>query len=297
MKKAALVVMAAGMASRYGGNKQIEGMGPNGEILMEYSICDAIRAGFTKVIFIIKPEMLERMKALCGDRLEKQIEVCYAFQDFSSIPECYRVPEERVKPFGTVHAVLCARPFVQEPFAVINADDYYGVESFAQMYGFLTGMADEGQAAMMGYCLKNTVSKNGTVTRGICRVEDGVLTGVREVKKIRQMENGRIVNETDESAPELLDPEASVSMNFWGFSQNVFESMDAAFRTFLGGIQEGDLTAEYLLPVMVDQLIHAGALTVNVLPTAAIWFGVTYKEDRPAVAAALKELHDAGIYA
>lgn len=291
MKRAALVVMAAGMASRYGGNKQIEGMGPNGEILMEYSICDAIRAGFTKVVFIIKPEMLDRMRELCGDRLEKRIEVCYAFQDFTSVPDVYRVPEERVKPFGTVHAALCARPYIKEPFAVINADDYYGVESFAQMYAFLTG--DEGCAAMMGYCLGNTVSRNGSVTRGICRVENGMLAGVREVKKIGVAEDGSIVDLSDGGR---LDEDAPVSMNFWGFRESVFADMDAAFRAFLTGIEEGDLTAEYLLPVLVDELIRGGRLSVRVLPTKAIWFGVTYREDRPAVAAALKALHDAGIY-
>ena len=167
MKRAALVVMAAGRASRYGGNKQIEGMGPHGEILMEYSIYDAIRAGFTKVVFVIKPEMQERMQEICGDRIARQIDVRYAHQDFSSIPPVYTVPAERVKPFGTVHAVLCALEHIDEPFAVINADDYYGVESFAQMYAFLTTRCSAGRAAMMGYQLKNTVSKNGTVTRGI----------------------------------------------------------------------------------------------------------------------------------
>lgn len=296
MNRAALVVMAAGMASRYGGNKQIEGMGPHGEILMEYSIRDAIRAGFTKVVFIIKPEMLERMKQICGDRFSREIEVCYAFQDFSSIPSFYEIPEARVKPFGTVHAVLCARPYIREPFAVVNADDYYGVESFAQMYGFLSGSHGAARAAMMGYQLKNTVSKNGTVTRGICQVEGGRLSSVREVKKISLLPDGRIVNASDPDALEVLDPEAPVSMNFWGFSQEIFPVMDGAFERFLKQIQPGDVTAEYLLPVFVDQQIRAGTLDVTVLPTAAIWFGVTYKEDRPAVAEALRKLHDAGVY-
>jgi len=293
MSKAALVIMAAGMASRYGGNKQIEGMGPNGEILMEYSICDAIRAGFTKVIFIIKPEMLDKMKEICGDRLSKQIEVCYAFQDFSSIPPVYTVPAGRVKPFGTVHAVLCAEPYIDEPFAVINADDYYGVESFAQMYAFLTGMSGNDQAAMMGYHLSNTVSRYGAVTRGICHVDGGRLVDVREVRQIRQMEDGQIVNLAD---GEILDPAASVSMNFWGFSKEIFGNMRKAFEVFLTKIPEGDLTAEYLLPVLIDQMIHADALHVRVLPTQAIWFGVTYKEDRPTVAEALKRLHEGGLY-
>ena len=296
MDRASLVVMAAGMASRYGGNKQIEGMGPHGEILMEYSIHDAIRAGFTKVVFVIRPEMEARMREICAARLEGKIEIRYAFQDFSSIPEFYAVPPERVKPFGTVHAVLCARPQVEEPFAVINADDYYGVESFAQMYGFLTGLSGPRGAAMLGYRLKNTVSRHGTVTRGICRVADGKLAGVREVKKIRLLGDGHIVNETDPAMPEFLDPEAPVSMNFWGFSDEIFEPMDAAFRRFLEGVAPGDLTAEYLLPVFVDGMIRAGKLDVSVLRTDAIWFGVTYKEDRPAVVEALRKLHAEGVY-
>lgn len=296
MNRVALVVMAAGMASRYGGNKQVEGMGPHGEILMEYSIHDAIRAGFTKAVFVIRPEMEPRMREICASRLEGKIEIRYAFQDFSSIPGEYAVPPERVKPFGTVHAALCARGQIEEPFAVINADDYYGVESFAQMYGFLSGLSGARGAAMLGYRLKNTVSRHGAVTRGLCRVEGGKLAGVREVKKIRLLGDGRIVNEADPALPEILDPEAPVSMNFWGFSNEIFGPMDAAFRRFLAGVAPGDLTAEYLLPVFVDEQIRAGALDVSVLRTDAIWFGVTYKEDRPAVVEALRKLHAAGVY-
>lgn len=296
MKKAALVVMAAGMASRYGGSKQIEGMGPNGEILMEYSIRDAMRAGFTKVVFVIKPEMLEKMQEICAARVSTGIEVRYAFQDFSSIPGFYKVPEERKKPFGTVHAVLCALGEIEEPFAVINADDYYGVESFRQMYDFLTEKVGESHAAMMGYRLENTVSKNGTVTRGICQVEEGRLTGVREVKKIRWMEDGTIVNVSDESAPEVLEKSASVSMNFWGFGKEIEGLMREEFEGFLRGVAEDDLTAEFLLPVFVDRMIKKEKLSVEVIPTSAIWFGVTYKEDKPAVVHALAQLHAQGLY-
>ena len=290
MNRAALVVMAAGMASRYGGNKQIEGMGPNGEILMEYSIQDAINAGFTKVVFIIKREMLETMKQLCGDRFAQQVEVCYAFQDFSTIPEFYTIPEGRVKPFGTVHAVLCARSCISEPFAVLNADDYYGVESFAQMYGFLTGECSASRAAMMGYRLCNTVSKNGTVTRGICRIEDGVLAGVREAKKIRLMEDGRIFEVSREDMPEELDPASLVSMNFWGFHPDAFLLMQDYFEEFLRRAADDDITCECLLPVMVDRLIRSERLSVSVIDTPARWFGVTYKEDRPFVVAALQNI-------
>jgi len=293
MKKAALVIMAAGMGSRYGGNKQVDGMGPNGEILMEYSIMDAISAGFTKVIFIIKPEMLELMREICGKKYEGKIDVRYAFQDFSSVPT--KVPEGRVKPFGTVHAALCARPHVDEPFAVINADDYYGADAFERMYGFLTSphAEDCNCVAMMGYRLKNTVSKNGGVTRGVCTAEGAWLTHVREVKNVRLLPDGRIVNEV---TGEELDPESPVSMNFWGFGVKVLEILDREFRRFLSEIEEGDLKAEYLLPVFVDEQLKTGGLKVHVLPTKAVWFGVTYKEDRPAVAKALKELHERGLY-
>lgn len=294
MKKAALVIMAAGMGSRYGGSKQVDGMGPNGEILMEYSIRDAMAAGFTKVVFIIKPEMLELMKGLCGRKFEGKIDVRYAFQDFSSVP--VDVPEGRVKPFGTVHAVLCAREHVSEPFAVINADDFYGRDAFEGMYGFLTGERGEGCAAMMGYCLKNTVSPSGVVTRGICQAEGEWLTHVREVGKVRLMEDGSIVDVTEGSEGEVLDPESPVSMNFWGFGTEVFEALDGEFRRFLEEIEDGNLRAEYLLPVFVDEQLRKGRLRVRVLPTESVWFGVTYKEDRPAVAAALKALHDQGVY-
>lgn len=294
MSKVALVVMAAGMASRYGGEKQVEGMGPHGEILLEYSIHDAMRAGFDKVVFIIKPGMAEKMREICGNRLEKSIEVRYAEQDFSSIPAFYPVPKERVKPFGTVHAVLCAQEYLSEPFAVINADDYYGVESFQQMFDFLNSNAADGSAAMMGYRLKNTVSKNGSVTRGLCAIQNGMLTGVREVKKIRQSEDGGIFEEAD--AEKRLDPESPVSMNFWGFAPSIFRDMRAYFENFLKHIPEGNLTAECLLPEMVDSLIHSGALRVRVLETEAVWFGVTYRADRENVVRALKKLHDEGVY-
>ena len=296
MSKAALVVMAAGMASRYGGSKQIEGMGPHGEILMEYSIHDAIRAGFTKVVFIIKREMLDSMKRLCGDRLAKRIEVCYAFQDFDSLPAFYTVPEGRVKPFGTVHAVLCAKDCVDEPFAVINADDYYGVESFGQMYAFLSQERDDRQAAMMGYRLKNTVSQHGTVTRGLCRIENGELAGVREAKRIQLRQDGTIAEISNEEQPEPLDPDALVSMNFWGFPKSIFPKMEAYFEEFLRRAAADDLTCECLLPVMVDRMIRSEQLCVQVLDTPAQWFGVTYREDRPKVVACLAALHAQGLY-
>jgi dTDP-glucose pyrophosphorylase len=259
---------------------------------MEYSIMDAIRAGFTKVVFIIKPDMLDKMKEICAKKFEGKIDLRYAFQDFSSVPAV--VPEERVKPFGTVHAVLCAKEHVSEPFAVINADDYYGADAFRAMHAFLLTAEKKDAAAMLGYRLKNTVSMFGAVTRGVCRVENGVLTGVKEIPKVQLMADGRIMNVVEN---EELDPDSMVSMNFWGFGEGIFEELEKEFGRFLGEIQEGDLRAEYLLPVFVDEQLKAGKMTVSVLPTASTWFGVTYQEDRPRVAAALRKLHEQGLYA
>ena len=291
-----LVVMAAGMASRYGGNKQITGMGPNNEILLEYSVCDAIRAGFNKVVFIIRPDMLEDVKRICGDKLSQKIEVDYAFQDYTSLPEWYAVPEGRTKPFGTVHAVLCARSCVKEPFAVINADDYYGVDSFQKMHDFLVACEDPSKAAMVGYRLKNTVSAHGSVTRGVCRLEDDRLVDVREVQKVVLRASGEIedISQGEPGAP--LDPDALVSMNFWGFHPGIFDPMQAAFDAFLKGLAPDELRGEYQLPVMVDHLLKRGRIAVEVLKTDAVWFGVTYQEDRPLVQEALRKLHDAGVY-
>ena len=293
---ATLVVMAAGMASRYGGNKQIAGMGPNGEILLEYSVFDAIRAGFTKVVLIIRPDMLDAVKQICGDRRSRKIRVEYAFQDYASLPAWYAVPEGRVKPYGTVHAVLCARDRVAEPFAVINADDYYGVDSFRQMREFLAGGGGAERAAMVGYRLKNTVSIHGAVTRGICRVVDGRMADVREVQKIRLYLDGRIADTSAGEPGRALDPESLVSMNFWGFQPAIFDAMQRYFEAFLRAADPGDPKAECLLPVMVDSLLRAGDIRVDVLRTDAVWFGVTYQEDRPLVQRALAELHAEGVY-
>ena len=294
--KTSLVVMAAGLASRYGGSKQITGMGPHGEILMEYSVYDAICAGFERIVFIIRPEMLDTVRRLCGDRFSSRVEVDYAFQDYRSLPDWYRVPEGRTKPYGTVHAVLCARRYIDGPFAVINADDYYGIKSYRIMHDFLAALEGDGCAAMMGYRLENTVSAHGDVTRGICRVEGGRLVGVEEIQKIRLCPDGRIVDITGGEPGRLLDPRSPVSMNFWGFSESMMDRFAAAFEDFLRQADPADLKAEYLLPVMVDQLLRSGQLSVEVLTTDDQWFGVTYQEDRPRVQQALKALHDQGIY-
>lgn len=298
--KATLVIMAAGLGSRYGGNKQTDGVGPNGEILMEYGVYDAVRAGFDKIVFIIKPDMLELMKRLCGDMAARlrtpegePVEVCYAFQDFSSVPDFYRIPEERMKPFGTTHAVLCTREFVHEPFCVINADDYYGVDAYRTIYEELQRLPEQGAATMVGYLLKNTVTAHGTVSRGVCHVKDGYLSDIRETLKIALLQDGVI---RDEDTGAVLDGDTVVSMNFWGFAPSVFDALETYFHDFLRSEAGQSVKAECLLPTMVGDLLAAGELRVSVLKSADRWFGMTYHEDRARVAQALSKLHETGAY-
>ena len=294
---ATLLIMAAGMGSRYGGNKQVDGLGPNNEILMEYSIYDAIRAGFDHVVFVIKPGMKELLAGICGDRIAKKVKVDYVYQDFTSIPSFYQIPAERTKPFGTVHAVLMGKGVINQPFCVLNADDYYGVSAFQIAYDHLQKQAATGEGAMVGYMLKNTVSKNGTVSRGVCKAdENGNLTEVVETLKIKLCENGEIRDIDNGEPGVLLDPEAPSSMNFWCFSPSMFDDLEAYFHNFLKGLAPDAIKAEALLPVFVDDMMKAGKMTVKVLKTDAQWFGVTYKEDKPAVQASLKALHDSGVY-
>lgn len=289
MKKTTLLIMAAGLGSRYGGNKQVDGIGPHGEILMQYSIYDAIKAGFDKIVFVIKREHEELIRSFCNGI--KNVELGFVYQDFSSIPDVYTVPADRVKPFGTVHAVLCAREAISEPFAIINADDYYGKDAFSEVYAALQSVSD-GEGAMVAYRLKNTVSRNGAVTRGVCSISDGKLTDVKETYKITVSDTGDIVDADDGA----LDPDALVSMNMWGFSPAIFSDMDESFRHFLGNISDGDIKAEYALPTMVDSFIKGGKLSVRVLSTDSVWFGVTYKEDKAFVASELEKMHDIGAY-
>ena len=300
--KTALVIMAAGLGSRYGGNKQTEGIGPNHEMLMEYSIFDAVRAGFSKFVFVIKPDMKPLIETLCGDLVASckdqdgnPVEVCYAFQDFSSVPSFYQIPADRTKPFGTVHAVLCAEKYINEPFAVVNADDYYGVDGFSSMNQCLQTLKD-GEACMVGYYLKNTVSENGTVTRGVCSQENGLLTKVTETFKIQPFADGTIRDTATSEEGVILDPNALVSMNFWGFVPGVFKQMEAYFDAFLRGLAPDAIKAECLLPIMVDDLMRKGELSVRVLSTNATWFGITYPQDKPYVQQELKKLHDQGVY-
>ena len=300
--KAALVIMAAGLGSRYGGNKQVDGVGPQGEMLMEYSIYDAVRAGFTKVVFIIKPEMEEMMRRLCGDYLARKtaldgtpVEVAYVFQDFTSVPDFYRIPPERTKPFGTVHALLCAADVVHEPFCVINADDYYGVDAYRAIYEELGRLPQQGKATMVGYLLRNTVSAHGTVSRGVCQVENGHLAGIHEALKIQLFPDGSIADVADGQRRELA-ADTPVSMNFWGFMPSIFDQMETYLEDFLRALPPKELKAECLLPNMVGDLLKKGQLSVSVLHSADRWFGMTYHEDRQAVAQELARLHENGTY-
>ena len=298
--KVSLVIMAAGLGSRYGGSKQVDGIGPHHEILMEYSIYDALRAGFNKIVFIIKPEMEEMMHRLCGDYLAKKtardgspVEVAYAFQDFSSVPDFYTIPAERTKPFGTVHALLCAADVVHEPCCVINADDYYGIDAYQTIYNELVKLPETGRATMVGYLLKNTASLHGTVSRGICTVADGKLKTVREALKVQLYADGTL-KDLAEDRP--LDPDTVVSMNFWGFTPSIFPELRTYFENFLRNEAGENITAECLLPVMVDSQMQAGKLEVSVLKSADRWFGMTYQQDREVVAEELKKLHETGAY-
>ncbi len=281
--------MAAGLGSRYGGNKQVDGIGPGGEILMQYSIYDAIRAGFNKVVFIIKEEHRQIIENFCKNIQDAEIE--FVYQDYSSIPSFYKIPKERTKPFGTTHAVLCARDVVNEPFAVINADDYYGSEAFVEIYHKLNAIAS-GEAAMVAYKLKNTVSKNGSVSRGVCNVSDGKLWAVTEAYNITVDESGVI----SDAAEGVLAPETLVSMNLWGFLPEFFDYAKDYFDEFLASLPEGEIKKECALPTMVDSLIKAGKLDVAVLSTDSVWFGVTYKEDKEYVSKELLKMHQSGKY-
>ena len=297
MKKT-LLIMAAGLGSRYGGGgaKQVDRMGPNGEILMEYSIFDALAAGFEKVVFVIKRSMEASFRAQVGDRIARKTEVSYAFQEFHSLPGGFLPPPERVKPYGTVHAVLCAREVVDGPFAVINADDYYGKDAFRVMAASLERMAcQERAASMVAYYLRNTVSDHGDVTRGVCRKEGGYLAAVTETYGIKPCPDGSIRSFDQDPDGALLDPDALVSMNFWGFTPWLFPQAEAALRAFLAG--PGDpMKKEYPLPLLVDALMREQGLQVEVLSTDAVWFGVTNPQDKAQVMEELRKLHASGAY-
>ena len=304
--KVSLVIMAAGLGSRYGGSKQVDGIGPHNEILMEYSIYDALRAGFNKVVFIIKPEMEEMMHRICGDYLAKKtaldgspVEVAYAFQDFSSVPDFYQIPAERTKPFGTGQAVLSARRLVDGPFAVINADDYYGPEAFREVYNYLSTHqdGDKYQYCMVGYQVKNTVTANGSVSRGVCEVgPDGMLESVTERTKIVQAPDGAI-RYADGDAWVDLPGDTLVSMGCWGLTASFMREAETRFAAFLAGnLPSNPLKCEYFLPTIVSDLIAEDKAQVKMLRSHDKWYGVTYREDKPGVVAALARLTAEGVY-
>ena len=305
--KVSLVIMAAGLGSRYGGSKQVDGIGPHNEILMEYSIYDALRAGFSKVVFIIKPEMEEMMRRLCGDYLARKtaldgtpVEVAYVFQDFTSVPDFYRIPPERTKPFGTVHALLCAADVVHEPFCVINADDYYGPEAFKVIYDYLSTHTD-GEVydyCMVSYLLKNTVSENGSVARGVCALnEDSTLHSVTERTRIETYEGG--IHYTEDGGENWTDlpGETPVSMNLWGFGESFVKEADRRFARWLDeNLEKNPLKCEYFLPLVVSELIGEKKAAVKVLRSTDKWYGVTYREDKPVVVEAIAKKTADGLY-
>ena len=300
MKKPVLIVMAAGMGSRYGGLKQIDPIGPDGEVILDYSVYDAMRAGFEEVVFIIKHAIEKDFKEVVGNRLEKQLKVHYAFQELDDLPEGYTVPEGRVKPWGTSHAIRAARAIVDGPFAVINADDYYGPEAFREIYQYLSTTQDDDKYryAMVGYLVKNTVTEAGSVARGVCEYDaDNYLTTVVErTKLVKDGENARFT-EDDGASWTSIPGDTLVSMNFWGFSSSILKEIDARFPAFLDkALAENPLKGEFLLPNTVNELLQAQKASVKVLYSHDKWYGVTYHEDREGVAAAMRRKHEEGLY-
>lgn len=293
-----LLVMAAGLGSRFGGNKQIAKVGPHGEILLHYSIHDAAAAGFDKVVFVIKRAMEQDFRTLLEGSMPAGMEAAYAFQEFDSLPGGFVPPEGRVKPYGTVHAVLAARELIHEPFAVINADDYYGKDAFITMADSLRRMQGrQNVASMVAYCLKNTLSENGTVTRGVCeKDEHGHLVKITETYGIKPFPDGTIRDVQQDGAGVLLDPDAPVSMNFWGLTPWFFAAAERDLISFLNEEGGDPLKKECVLPVEINTLMHTDGLTVEVLHTDAVWFGVTYLADQAYVAGELRKLHAQGAY-
>lgn len=299
MSKPVLVIMAAGMGSRYGGLKQIDTIDAQGHIIMDFSIYDAKLAGFEKVVFIIKKENLEVFQEVIGNRVAEKMEVSYVFQELTNLPEGYALPEGRVKPWGTGHAVLSAIDAIDGPFAVINADDYYGREAFAKIYDFLANTEDDDKYryAMVGYVLENTLTDHGHVARGVCVTdENNFLTGINERTKIAKRDGGAAYTEDDETwVPLPLD--CTVSMNMWGFSKSLLTELNAQFPAFLDeGLASNPMKCEFFLPTVVNNLIDADRATVTVLTSADKWYGVTYKEDKEVVVEAIRKMEEDGKY-
>lgn len=301
MKRPVLVVMAAGMGSRYGGLKQIDPIDKNGHIIIDFSIYDAVQAGFRKVVFIIKKENEADFKEAIGDRLSSQVEVAYVYQDLHNLPEGFAVPEGRVKPWGTGHAILSCMDDLDGPFVVINADDYYGRHAFEMAYDFLSQNEDTEetyQYMMVGYKIENTLTENGHVARGICETDDaGYLAEIHERTRIEKRDGGAAYTE-DDGATWIAIPEGStVSMNMWGFTSSILAELKARFAAFLAeNLAQNPLKCEYFLPFVVDELLKEKKATVRVLKSLDKWYGVTYKEDKQVVMDAIARLKAEGIY-
>lgn len=301
MKNTALVIMAAGIGSRFGGGiKQLAPVGPNGEIIMDYSIHDALEAGFNKIVFIIRRDLEADFKEIIGKRIEAIAPVEYVFQELTALPSGYEVPEGRKKPWGTGQAVLMVKDVVKEPFLVINADDYYGKEGFRKVHDYMVQEMDEDaevyDMCMSGFVLENTLSEHGSVTRGVCQLnEDGTLKNVTETFDIEWKGHGLYASD-EQGNPVLVDAKQYVSMNMWGLPPKFLDELERGFPEFLDQIKEGDVKAEYLLPKVIDQLIQKGKARVQVLDTQDKWFGVTYQEDKDAVVASIRKLIAEGVY-
>ncbi|MGC4017798.1 MAG: sugar phosphate nucleotidyltransferase [Muricomes sp.] len=300
MKKPVLVIMAAGMGSRYGGLKQIDPVDEEGHIIMDFSIYDARRAGFEKVVFIIKEENEEEFKKSVGDRISEYMEVDYVYQKLDNLPEGFSVPEDRVKPFGTGHAILSCKDVVEGPFAVINADDYYGVSALQSIYQYLSVFEDDHKYryAMVGYRLSNTLTENGYVSRGVCQVDEkGYLTGITERTHIEKTKDGAAFTEDDGKTWNPVEKDCIVSMNMFGFTQSMLKELEERFPAFLEeNLKTSPLKCEFFLPSVVGELIQEGKATVKVLKSEDRWYGITYKEDKQSVADAVVRMKEQGVY-
>lgn len=299
-KEPVLVIMAAGMGSRYGGLKQIDPVDDQGHIIIDFSIYDALKAGFKKLVFIIKKEIEEDFKAIIGRRMEKHAQVEYVFQSLDALPEGFSKPADRVKPWGTGHAILSCKGIVDAPFAVINADDFYGAHAFKVIYDYLANVEDDDKYryTMVGYVLENTLTEHGHVARGVCQTdESGFLTDVHERTRIEKRGNGAAYTEDEGATWVEVSPKAIVSMNLWGFTPGILDELDKSFVPFLKeNMEKNPLKCEYFLPTVVNDLVAADRATVKVLTSGDRWYGVTYKEDKAVVVAAVKAMKDNGQY-
>lgn len=297
--KPTLLVLAAGMGSRYGGLKQMDPMGPNGETVLDYSVFDAIRAGFGKVVFIIRRDFADSFKSAVGDKFSNKIAIEYAYQDLNDLPDGFALPEGRVKPWGTTHAILAARKLVDSPFAVINADDFYGADAYKKFSDYFNSGSMQGAGTahycMVGYPLKNTLSENGSVNRGVCSDIEGNLQTVEEHLEIEIEKDGICRGENLAGNRVELSDNAIVSMNFWGFSQSIMQELESAFEAFL---QErgSELKSECYIPTVVDSMIHSGKADCKILETTSTWFGVTYPEDKQTCVESIQALVKEGAY-